>query len=91
VSGEDGAKHMWKFVGSSFGDSFILDGIDIFKKQWMNTGKEIRVKDPHYNQLFEFTVWKVKTGEKEVTFAAGEFSNGVFGIYKKRNFFRLFK
>jgi hypothetical protein len=74
---------------SSFYDSFILEGIDIFKKQWVSTGKQIRVKDPLYKQLFEFTVWNVKTDVKEITFAAGEFSNGVFGIYTERKFFRL--
>lgn len=72
---------MWKFVGSCINDSFILEGTDIFTKQWVNTGKQIRVKDPLYNQPFEFTVWKVKMDEKEITFVAGEFSNGVFGIY----------
>lgn len=77
---------MWKFVGSCTNDSFILEGIDIFKKQWVSTGKQIRVKDPLYKQSFEFTVWNVKTDEIEITFAAGEFSNGVFGIYIERFF-----
>lgn len=37
---------MWNFIGSSFGDNFVIDGIDIFKKNWIDTGRKVEVQDP---------------------------------------------
>ncbi|RKP55561.1 hypothetical protein D7Z26_10285 [Cohnella endophytica] len=72
---------MWKFRGSTSNDSFILDGIDIFKQEWINTKQTIEVKDPLYNQSFNFSIWNVIVVGQTITFAAGEFSNNIFGIY----------
>ncbi len=76
---------MWNFIGSSFGDNFVIDGIDIFKKTWIDTGRKVEVQDPLYHQKFTFTVWKIKNENKEITFASGEFSNNVYGIYMEKN------
>lgn len=73
----------WRFAGSAAEDKFIIDGIDIFKEEWENTGEVIQVKDPLYGQEYMFTVWKVQKSDKMIIFAAGEFSNNVFGIYVK--------
>ena len=64
----------WKCIGSTFNDSFILNGIDIFKKDWVDTGTKVKVKDPLYGEIKTFTVWKVSNGINEMRFAAGEFS-----------------
>jgi len=71
----------WEYAGSTYNDSFILNGIDIFKKNWIDTGKMARVKDPRYGVMKTFTVWKISNGINEIRFAAGEFSNGIWGIY----------
>ncbi|MCA1066121.1 hypothetical protein QTG56_25460 (plasmid) [Rossellomorea sp. AcN35-11] len=71
----------YKFKGSTLDDSFILNGIDIFKEKWIDTGKEAKVTDPIYGQGFTFTVWKVIRDDKHIVFAAGEFSNNVWGVY----------
>jgi len=39
------------------------------------------VTDPRYGQHFTFDVWSIATGKKSVQFAAGEFSNGMWGFY----------
>ncbi len=75
---------MWNFIGSSFGDNFVIDGIDIFTRSWIDTGRKVEVHDPLYNQKFIFTVWKIKKENKEITFASGEFSNNVYGIYMEK-------
>ncbi|ULL16522.1 hypothetical protein DVH26_20000 [Paenibacillus sp. H1-7] len=62
----------------------MLNGIDIFKKKWNDTGGKAAVIDPIYNVKKYFTVWSVQNDNDEViTFAAGEFSNCVLGIYTK--------
>lgn len=74
----------WKFLGACYGDKFIIDGLDIFREKWENTSELAQINDPHYGQPFTFNVWKVKKGNKVIVFAAGEFSNSVFGIYIKK-------
>ncbi|MFE5319300.1 hypothetical protein ACFQ88_11395 [Paenibacillus sp. NPDC056579] len=74
----------WVFIGSTADDSFLLNGIDIFKKKWEDTGRKATVIDPIYKVKKYFTVWSVQSETDEViTFAAGEFSNCVWGIYTK--------
>lgn len=70
----------WKCIGVT-SDSFIIEGVDVFKEDWENTGKVAHVIDPLYGQKYEFIVWKVKKADKAITFASGEFSNNVFGVY----------
>lgn len=60
----------WKFAGSCFGDSFIIDGVDIFKDEWEDTGVLIGVVDPLYGQTYKFRKWKVKNENREITFVA---------------------
>jgi hypothetical protein len=73
----------WRFIGSTVDDKFIIDNIDIFKEEWQDTGEVAHVRDPLYDQAFTFNVWKVNKSDNVIIFAAGEFSNNVFGIYVK--------
>lgn len=52
-----------------------------FEFEWMKTGEKVVVKDPLYGQKYTFPVYKVNIQDKEYAFAAGEFSNSVFGFY----------
>ncbi|SCZ11220.1 hypothetical protein [Alkaliphilus peptidifermentans] len=76
-----GKEMKWRFVGSTTEDKFIIDGIDIFKEKWESTGEVADVIDPLYGQPFKFNVWRVENEDEIIIFAAGEFSNNVFGIY----------
>lgn len=75
----------WKFIGSTIDDSFIIDGVDIFKEKWNDTGINVKLKDPLYGDIKTFKVWTITLRNNEITFAAGEFSNNVWGIYIEEN------
>ncbi|HHZ19825.1 MAG TPA: hypothetical protein GX391_04830 [Firmicutes bacterium] len=72
---------MWKFVKSGIEGDCELFGVNIFDYSWENTNQKVSVLDPIYNQEHELTIYKVNIGGKVVTFAAGEFSNNVYGFY----------
>jgi hypothetical protein len=72
---------IWKYIGSTYNDSFVINGVDIFRFKWIDTGKIAKVKDPIYGVLKSFTIWTIYVENGEITFAAGEFSNNVWGIY----------
>ncbi|MCR8636789.1 hypothetical protein [Paenibacillus radicis (ex Xue et al. 2023)] len=73
----------WHFLGSTSNDTFFINGTDIFKENWINTRETANVTDPLYKTIKKFTVWTIISECKELTFAAGEFSNNVWGIYIK--------
>lgn len=56
-------------------------GVDIFAFAWKDTGAIAHVLDPLYRQSHKFTVYTVTIHDKEYEFAAGEFSNLVWGFY----------
>lgn len=72
---------MWKFVKSGIEGDCELFGVNIFDYRWESTNKKIKVLDPIYNQMHEMTIYNVDIEGKVVTFAAGEFSNCVYGFY----------
>lgn len=69
----------WEFKAAA--NRFLIDGEDVFKEQWINTGEDAEVKDPLYGNKLIFTVWKVERESGVITFVAGELSNSVFGIW----------
>ncbi|MCL1858087.1 MAG: barstar family protein [Oscillospiraceae bacterium] len=74
---------LWKFVNSGIEGNCKLFNINIFDYKWENTRQKINVLDPIYNQKHIMTVYKVNIGKEIFIFAAGEFSNGVYGFYIK--------
>ena len=52
---------------------------------WQTTGKRVKVKDPIYHQDHTFEVWQVEINGQIHRFAAGEFSNCVWGFYLEKN------
>jgi hypothetical protein len=72
----------WKFIGSSFdGKPF---SIDVWKHDWIPVGDNpAEVVDPRYGQSFKFSIYDVSANNSTVRFAAGEFSNGVWGFYRE--------
>ena len=71
----------WQYVTSGVEGDVTLFGVNIFDYKWESTGKRAKVKDPSYKQDFVFNVYKVTIDGTEHEFAAGEFSNCVYGFY----------
>ena len=55
--------------------------VNIFKYDWESTGERVKIKDPLYNQEHVFNIYEVTINSKCYKFAAGEFSNCVWGFY----------
>lgn len=74
---------MWQFVGSSGGErSFLIDDVNVWAFSWQCVqGEYAHIEDPSYHQKFTFEVYTVTDGKRIVKFAAGEFSNGIWGFY----------
>jgi len=77
---------MWKFIKSGVDGNCILFGINIFDYEWENTGQRVEVIDPLYSQKHILEIYNAKINSENVTFAAGEFSNGVYGFYIRDSF-----
>ena len=73
----------WKHVVTGVDGRTTLYGVNIFEYQQKNTGEKIEVLDPLYKQPHTMRVYRVLIGEEEHEFAAGEFSNGVWGFYTR--------
>lgn len=71
----------WQHELTGFEGNAILFGVNIFDYEWKSTNQSVRVRDPLYGQEFKFSVYKIVINEQEYEFAAGEFSNCVWGFY----------
>lgn len=74
----------WKHKITGADGNVKLFGVNIFDYQWIRTEEEARVLDPLYRQEYILPVYKVLIGKREYKFAAGEFSNCVWGFYVPR-------
>ena len=73
----------WRFVGVNYDEKmFLIDGINVFAHGWKSVDGEIaQVSDPLYGQARRFSVYEITEKNRTIKFAAGEFSNGVWGFY----------
>jgi hypothetical protein len=72
----------WKYIGTCTElQPFEIAGLNVWKFDWTRRGDRAYVNDPLYNQEFCFSVYEIRSGDHLVTFAAGEFSNGVWGFF----------
>ncbi|HZZ43597.1 MAG TPA: hypothetical protein VFE58_11720 [Tepidisphaeraceae bacterium] len=63
----------------------MIDDIDVFQHKWRSAGlSDAHVHDPQYDQPFIFSACEIVSGDKRVVFAAGEFSNNVWGFHGQR-------
>jgi hypothetical protein len=76
-------EQVWQFAGSSNeGEAFQIGGVNVWDQGWqVSAGEEAHVNDPVYGQGFIFRVFTIQDGDEKIEFAAGEFSNGVWGFY----------
>ena len=73
----------WRFVSIGFeGDATDVGGIDPWTVGWTSTGGHIVVAHPQYpNQRHSFPTYEVTGVTPPVRFAAGEYSNSVWGFF----------
>jgi len=74
----------WKFVWIGCdGESFLLVGLDPWRLEWHSLNEPtITVAHPSYpKQRHTMWVYELCAEGKTVKFAAGEFSNQVWGFY----------
>ena len=77
-------KDNWNHIKTFFdGEPFEIEGLNIWEYEWINTGNYIQLNDPLHNQPYSFPIYEMSNGKVKVVFAAGEFSNCVYGIYQK--------
>ena len=73
----------WQHVITGVDGNVSLFGVNIFDYKWEPTGMKVEVLDPLYKQRHEMYVYKVVIEEEKYEFAAGEFSNCVWGFYTR--------
>ena len=71
----------WTFEIAGLDRDCQLFGVNIFKVPWRDCGETAAVIDPHHGVKKQFHVYEVIIEGQVHRFAAGEFSNGVFGFY----------
>lgn len=76
----------WQFVSIGFeGDPVDVGGVDAWKVEWESTGWRITVAHPSYPwERHTMFTYVVKGSTPPIEFAAGEFSNGVWGFFRPR-------
>lgn len=74
----------WKHIKTlTDGEKYEISGINIWQHDWIDTGEKICLKDPLYSQNYIFNVYRIENTKNNIEFAAGEFSNCIWGIYQK--------
>jgi hypothetical protein len=81
----------WKYVNAFNGwkiysvvsdsEELLIEGLNVWDYKWQNTGETIKVKDPLYGQEFVFPIYTIS--EKKIEFATAEFSNCIWGFFRK--------
>ena len=74
----------WQHVTTGVDGNARLFGVNIFDYEWERMGKSVEVTDPLYGQKYRFSVYKVMIDNKEYEFAAGEFSNCIYGFFVQK-------
>lgn len=75
----------WTLVHIGFdGDAVLLSGLDPWRLKWHDCDEpRIIVAHPaHPQQRHDMDVHELRAEGRVVRFAAGEFSNGVWGLYE---------
>jgi hypothetical protein len=73
----------WRFVSIGVeGQRTEVGGVNPWETEWVATGGRITVAHPQYPwQQHVMSVYEVKGSVPRIRFAAGEFSNGVWGFF----------
>jgi hypothetical protein len=76
----------WAFVSIGFeGDEVDIAGVNPWKVSWTDTHGRVTVAHPSYPwQRHTMFTYVVAASDPPIAFAAGEFSNGVWGFFVPR-------
>lgn len=77
-------KKTWRHKITGPDGNCTLFGVNIFNYDWVDTKEKITVIDPLYHQECDISVYTVVINGKTKKFAAGEFSNCIWGFYIER-------
>lgn len=76
----------WRFIGTSGEGLFSVSGVDVWRHQWHRKPLEVaNVSDPSGEPrqfpVYSISVYDLVMGDRNVTFAADEISNGEWAFY----------
>ena len=71
----------WQLAAAGEEGRVRLFGEDILALPWEPAGEKVWVRDPRYGDLRAFSVYTAEVKGVRRTFAAGEFSSGVWGFF----------
>lgn len=71
----------WQHETTGLDENANLFDVNIFDYKWERTHKSAKVHDPLYGQEYQFPIYTVIINNQKHEFAAGEFSNCVWGFY----------
>jgi hypothetical protein len=73
----------WHFVSIGLeGQPTVVAGVNLWAVKWTAAGGHITVAHPQYpSQRHQMSIYEVAGSAPPIQFAAGEFSNGVWGFY----------
>jgi hypothetical protein len=75
----------WSHINTCFGEEpFEINGLDVWRHEWIEKGRWAKVRDPLYGAPFKADVYEITDGKSRALFAVCEFSNNVWGFYRKR-------
>lgn len=75
----------WKFETAGPDGLCKLFGVNIFRYNWHDCRETAVVMDPHNSVEKKLHVYEVEIDGQIRRFAAGEFSNGVWGFYLEKD------
>ncbi len=74
----------WKFLSFVEVDKeFRVEGLNIWNHYWNCADRKVEVVEPRDGETYFFKEYEIKTPEKSVSFVAGEFTDGLIGLYVK--------
>jgi hypothetical protein len=73
----------WRLLSIGFErDAVEVDGVGLWDATWRATGQKITVAHPsHKSQRHHMAIYEAADTDPLIVFAAGEFSNGVWGFF----------
>lgn len=71
----------WQHETTGDAGNTMLFGVNIFDYEWKDTKESVLVRHPLFDQEYKFHIYSVVINGQEQKFAAGEFSNLVWGFY----------
>ncbi len=81
--GGDVVDEDWRFVSIGIANHETdVGGVNPWEVEWRRTGRYVSVAHPQYpSERHLMMVYKTEGADPPVLFAAGEFSNGVWGFF----------